>query len=89
MSLRNRDKKSLTGKIESVRDYKLGHVVGKGAYSVVRLATNKKGKRLAIKIYMKSSLSNEDRVHNLQNEIKVLSSLQHPSILTFLEHIET
>ena len=64
MSIRNRDKKSLT-KNEVVRDYKLGHVIGKGTYSVVRLATNKKGKRVAFKIYPKSSLSNEDRVHNL------------------------
>ena len=86
MSLRNRDKKSLT-KTEAVRDYKLGHAIGKGTYSVVRVATTKKGKRVAIKIYTKSSLSNEDRINNLENEIRVLSSLQHPSILTFIEHI--
>ena len=90
MSLRGRDKKSVTKLdfTDKIGEYRLGHVVGKGTYSVVRLGTNKKGKRVAVKIYLKSSISNEDRMKNLRNEIQVLQTLQqHPSILSFHEHI--
>ena len=68
-SLRNRDKKSLT-KVDflgdKLKEYRLGGVIAKGTYSVVRAAThNFTGKRVAIKTYLKSSLSNQDRVRNL------------------------
>lgn len=74
---------------ENLKDYKLGSVIGRGTYSIVRSAKNREGKRVAIKIYLKTSLSNEDRRKNLQNEISVLETLTHPSILTYIETIET
>jgi len=57
---------------EHLKEYKLGPVIGRGTYSIVRSAKNKDGKRVAVKIYLKTSLSNEDRRKNLQNEIAVL-----------------
>jgi serine/threonine protein kinase len=51
--------------IEQIKDYKLGAVIGRGTYSVVRAAKNKEGRKVAIKTYLKSSLSNEDRRKNL------------------------
>lgn len=82
-SLVNREKKSLTkmdftDKVrdsEKIKDYRLGPLVGKGTYSVVRAGKNREGRRVAIKTYLRTSLSNEDRRRNLENEISVLSSL--------------
>lgn len=82
-SLANREKKSLTkmdftDKVrdsEKIKDYRLGPLVGKGTYSVVRAGKNREGRRVAIKTYLRTSLSNEDRRKNLENEISVLSSL--------------
>lgn len=52
---------------ENLIDYKLGPVIGRGTYSVVRAARNREGKKVAIKTYLKSSLSSEDRRKNLEN----------------------
>lgn len=69
-SLRNRDKKSLT-KVdflgERLKEYRLGGVIAKGTYSVVRTATHlASGKKVAVKTYLKASLSNQDRIRNLE-----------------------
>lgn len=52
---------------EKIRDFKLGPVIGKGTYSVVRAGKNRDSKKVAIKTYLKSSLSSEDRRNNLEN----------------------
>ena len=68
--MRNRDKKSLTkGEFlrEKLKDYKLGVVIAKGTYSVVRAAiSTTTGKKVAVKTYLKASLSNQDRLRNLE-----------------------
>lgn len=43
--------------------YTLGEVLGEGAFSVVKLATNKRtGQKVAVKIIHKSGLSQEDEL---------------------------
>ena len=73
---------------EQVRDYRLGTVIGRGTYSIVRIAKSREGKKVAVKTYMKAVL-NADRQVNLDNEVRILSALDHPSILSFLQCIET
>ena len=79
---RLRSEKSMT-KIEfteSLKDYRLGPILGRGTYSIVRVARNRDGKKFAIKSYQKSALANEDRRANLENEINILQMVQHPCI---------
>jgi serine/threonine protein kinase len=60
----------------------LGGVIAKGTYSVVRTATHLlTGRKVAVKTYLKTSLSNQDRIRNLEQELQILSMLRHPLIL--------
>lgn len=52
---------------DKIKDFKLGPIIGKGTYSVVRAAKTKNNKKVAIKTYLKSSLSNEDRRKNIEH----------------------
>ena len=51
---------------EQIKDYRLGTVIGRGTYSVVRIAKSREGKKVAVKTYMKAVL-NSDRQVNLEN----------------------
>lgn len=64
---RMRSEKSMT-KIQftdTLKDYRLGPIIGRGTYSVVRMVRNQDGKKFAVKTYSKSNLVNEDRRLNL------------------------
>lgn len=50
---------------ESLKDYKIGSVIGRGSYAVVRMCRNCQGKKFAIKTYARSSLHNNDKKVNL------------------------
>lgn len=50
---------------ETLKDYRLGPILGRGTYSIVRVARNRDGKKFAIKSYQKNALANEDRRSNL------------------------
>lgn len=45
-------------------------------------------RKIAIKVYQKKSLDNDD-VRNIEREIAILHSLQHPNIIALYEIIET
>lgn len=61
--------------------YTLGKVLGEGAFSVVRAATNKEtGQQVAIKCIAKKNLSPEDETA-LKQEVEILQNLDHPHIL--------
>jgi serine/threonine protein kinase len=55
----------------------------------VRLARNREGRKFAVKTYLRASLSNEDRRKNLEREVAILASVQHPCLLGYQETIET
>jgi hypothetical protein len=74
---------------EQLRDYRLGALLGRGTYSQVRLARNREGRKFAVKTYLRASLSNEDRRNNLEREVAILGSVQHPCLLGYQETIET
>ncbi len=50
---------------QQIGQYTIGPVLGKGSYSLVRLAKNQSKKKFAVKIYSRSSLADGDRKRNL------------------------
>lgn len=74
---------------DSLRDYRLGPILGRGTYSIVRVARNREGKKFAVKAYLRTALNTEDRRANLESEIQILQLVQHPCIPAYQETIET
>lgn len=65
--------------------YKLGSVLGKGAFSEVKEGTKQSdGKSYAIKIVTKSKLTSEDETA-LKDEIDILNGLEHKHIIRLYE----
>lgn len=73
----------------SITDYyKLECDLGQGSFATVKRATNKRtGEKVAIKIISKVQLSEEDKL-GLQNEIDILTHVDHPNIVKLLEVFE-
>ena len=70
---------------EFFQKYSLQAELGTGAYSVVKLATNKKTKeKVAVKIVKIGNISAEDRLA-LGTEIELLKELNHPNIIKLYE----
>lgn len=74
---------------KSITDfYKLEGDLGQGSFATVKRATNKRtGERVAIKIISKQQLSEEDKL-GLQNEIDILTHVDHPNIVKLYEVYE-
>lgn len=70
--------------------YHIGRQIGKGAYATVYEAIHKpSGERLAIKQYDRSKLGDTQRRKQVIREIKILSRLNHTSVLRLFEAIES
>ena len=68
--------------------YKLGGVLGEGAYGTVRkCAHNSCGQIRAVKIMSKADLSTTDAL-KLKQEIEILRNLDHPNIMKLYEIFE-
>jgi serine/threonine protein kinase len=68
--------------------YNITKELGAGAFSVVRLAEDKNSKEMvAIKCVDRKKLSSED-LAMLRREVQILSSLDHPNIIKFIEYTE-
>lgn len=67
------------------KQYRAGKELGKGAFSVVKVAKSYKDRKsYAVKIVTKASLNEEDE-EALQQEIEILQSLEHPNIIKLFE----
>jgi len=67
------------------KQYAVGKKLGEGAFSVVKLAAHRvTGKRVAVKCCCKKDMPPADR-DNLDNEIKIMKSLNHPYIVQFMD----
>lgn len=65
-------------------DFLLGKKLGSGAFSIVRRAVSKLDKKeYAVKCIRKKGLKPKE-VEALESEIKILSTLHHPHILSFV-----
>jgi serine/threonine protein kinase len=70
------------GKTPEFRErYELGKKLGSGAFSVVKLGTDRiDGTTHAVKCISKTSLS-ADEIKSVKDEVKVLERLKHPTIM--------
>ena len=77
-------------KKEKLLKYKIGNSLGKGAYAVVKLVTNRKThEKFAMKIYEKEKLTTNSKKSCVCNEIQILKKLKHKNIVKLIEVITT
>lgn len=66
--------------------YKVSRLIGKGSFAEVRLATRiADNKLVAIKSFSNSGQSGQQSSKVIQNEIRVLKSIDHPNIVKLLD----
>ena len=73
----------------TLRDvYKIGKVLGEGAFGEVRLCTHRTTKeKRAVKVLKKENMDAAEQAHML-NEINTLRGLDHPNIVKIFEYFE-
>ncbi|CAI2387511.1 unnamed protein product [Moneuplotes crassus] len=69
----------------SIKDYKMGRQIGKGAYAVVRMVIDKTTKQQqAMKIYEKYKLTDAARRKSVSREIAIMKKISHPNIVKMI-----
>jgi serine/threonine protein kinase len=82
-------KKDLTKNESKLNDYKIEGTIGEGTYGKVKLATHiQTNEKVAIKFINKNKLAHEGDNGRIQNEIKIMTTLDHPNILRAFEVFE-
>eukprot|EP00826_Nyctotherus_ovalis_P013464 TRINITY_DN1363_c0_g2_i2.p1 TRINITY_DN1363_c0_g2~~TRINITY_DN1363_c0_g2_i2.p1 ORF type:complete len:363 (+),score=96.00 TRINITY_DN1363_c0_g2_i2:341-1429(+) len=75
---------------EGMAKYNIGTTIGKGAYAVVKLGVHiETGRKVAIKIYDKSSFTDAKRKACLDREVKIMQRLSHPNIVRLYDTVDT
>uniref|UniRef100_A0A8D0H2B7 non-specific serine/threonine protein kinase n=1 Tax=Sphenodon punctatus TaxID=8508 RepID=A0A8D0H2B7_SPHPU len=70
---------------ETIEDFKVGNLLGKGSFAgVYRAISLKTGLEVAIKMIDKKAMHKVGMVQRVQNEVKIHCQLKHPSILEFV-----
>ena len=76
-------------KSETLSDYSIKGVIGRGTFSVVKLGENTATKeKVAIKILQKSKIINKEDFIRINREIEMLKSLNHPNVIKIYKIIE-
>lgn len=82
--------KDSTSSHSRAREYELQKCIGQGAYAKVYKAIHLPTKtKVAIKLYEKSKLTEKLRQKSIKREIKILSRLNHPNIVNFIDCFAT
>lgn len=69
--------------------YRLGELIKEGGSGEVRVCFNRDtGYKCAVKVFRKSTMTNEASRANLEKEIRVLKALDHPNIIRIYEFFE-
>ena len=74
------------GKVRQIKlsDYQMGDTLGTGSFGRVKIAKDKKtGDYVAMKIMKKIEILKSKQADHIANEIKILSMIQHPFVITF------
>ena len=62
----------------------MGETLGTGSFGRVKIAKDKKtGEYVAMKIMKKIEILKSKQADHIANEIKILSMIQHPFVITF------
>ena len=62
-------------------NYKIKKVIGKGTFSIVKLAIDKEtGKKIAIKILEKDKIKNKRDMNRIERELSMVKKIDHPNI---------
>ena len=65
-------------------DYEMGETLGTGSFGRVKIAKDKKtGEFVAMKIMKKAEILKSKQADHISNEIKILSMIDHPFVITF------
>jgi len=68
-----------------IKTYKLGKTIGHGSFGQVKLALNKKGREVAIKIITRPQ---KNTIVSLKKEIQIMKLLKHKNIIQLIEVID-
>ena len=80
----------LTMKLSEICKYDIGENIGKGAYAVVKMITNRVTKEnFAMKIYEKSTLNDSSKKRCAIREIEILKRINHKNIAKLIGIINT
>ena len=75
-------RRSSSERLRTIKDYKMGRQIGKGAYAVVRLVIDRSSKETqAMKIYEKYKLTDPARRKSVHREIAIMRRMNHPNIV--------
>ena len=82
-------KRDLAPPVTSIDFYKIGRVLGKGAYGKVNLALHKLTRHLcAVKSINTVFMNNKNTALRISNEIFLLQNLRHPSLIRMFETLK-
>ena len=74
----------------TIQFYKIGRLLGRGAFGKVNLALQKLSRKLvAIKSINKKFLKDEHSMRKIDNEISLLRHMRHKSVVKLFETFET
>ena len=74
---------------EQINKYIIGKTLGKGAYAIVKLVTDKVTKiEYAMKIYKKNEIKERVRKRCVNNEIEILKKINNKNIIKLIEVID-
>ena len=74
------------GKVRPIKlsDYDMGETLGTGSFGRVKIAKDRKtGEYVAMKIMKKVEIIKSKQADHISNEIKILSMIDHPFVITF------
>ena len=80
------NKQGKEGKVRSIKlsDYEMGETLGTGSFGRVKIAKDKKTREyVAMKIMKKMEILKSKQADHISNEIKILSMIDHPFVITF------
>ena len=87
--LENNEKKDISKMSKSLTEYRIEGTIGEGNYGKVKYATHLiTNQSVAIKIINKNRLIREGDTERIQNEMNIISTLNHPNILKAYEIFE-
>ena len=83
------EKNAINNLSEQITKYDIGKTIGRGAYAMVKIVTDKiTNEKYAAKIYNKSETKDKIRKKCVSNEIEILKKVSHKNIIKLIEVIE-